>query len=931
MPTRAHRAWDFRFLAILFSTCLLVWNSKIRAACADIDANVVGDSGDSFLTGYLEDRVKEGLSWQDDQILFRNLLAASGVCFAPSSKYFSRSSLDCSDSGKPMLAGYTNIHVESDTPAPLLRELAKAFQDGFGCTRDFKLALALFRLASDGGDPEAQGQMGLRFATGLHTAESWDESGIRAFGETSDASTRPDNIPQLDKLRLSSQASNNGQLNTERQKEIVQYYQNSADQGSGTGSVCGWSGVDVKETVQYYQNSADQGSAQAQSMVGQVMNAGTYGVQRDHTQALHYLKMAAEADDVDAMTHLGHMYANGMARRNAVGGKGRMYANGMARRDAAASKGRMYANGMARRDAAASKPQKATPKWLRFGVAPEDDGDAWGGWPRDKATPKWLPFGLAPQDNGDAWGGWPRDVSESEEESEQGRQQAEDMRTAKKWFDAAAAKGSAGAQFALGNIYLTGRGAPLDYDAAFKMFSKFALGNIYLTGRGVPLDYDTAFKMFSKSAEQGHPEAHFFLGLMHLKGWGVKRKSAQMAYSYFNLASRTGHKLAMYNLALMNLAGTGTVKNCKPGATGLKSLAERGPAAAMLQVAQDAYFQSDYQYAIFNYLMASEAGIELGQANIAWMLEKGYSRQGDQLTNITFLYTMRSAEKGNVASLMQFGGGYLTNITFLYTMRSAEQGNVASLMGMGDSFLYGNSVPQDWVRSSAIYYEAYQERSAEAMFNLGYAHEFGVGVQMDLKLARRFYDMAMHSQSNAAAAVYIARGWLGVHQAWVNLRPYFPKSLDVYLDKVFVLEAPYTTVFGGWANSWTSGLPTQILFDVEKQFWQWVGKLEMQWNMNSGGGGGAGAGGEGDGEFPEVPALICLLVILYMVMWVRQQRAARLRERHERERAENPSLGQNPYVDEAGLLEHHERERAEVVDAMRQQGGPVGAVPAAGQ
>lgn len=37
-------------------------------------------------------------------------------------------------------------------------------------------------------------------------------------------------------------------------------------------------------------------------------------------------------------------------------------------------------------------------------------------------------------------------------------------------------------------------------------------------------------------------------------------------------------------------------------------------------------------------------------------------------------------------------------------------------------------VEQDWVRASAIYYEAYKERSAEAMFNLGFMHEFGAGV-----------------------------------------------------------------------------------------------------------------------------------------------------------------------------------------------------------
>lgn len=32
------------------------------------------------------------------------------------------------------------------------------------------------------------------------------------------------------------------------------------------------------------------------------------------------------------------------------------------------------------------------------------------------------------------------------------------------------------------------------------------------------------------------------------------------------------------------------------------------------------------------------------------------------------------------------------------------------------------------------------------MFNLGFMHEFGVGVPQDLQLAKRFYNMAKHTQ-----------------------------------------------------------------------------------------------------------------------------------------------------------------------------------------
>lgn len=65
-------------------------------------------------------------------------------------------------------------------------------------------------------------------------------------------------------------------------------------------------------------------------------------------------------------------------------------------------------------------------------------------------------------------------------------------------------------------------------------------------------------------------------------------------------------------------------------------------------------------------------------------------------------------------------------------------------------------VPQDWVRAAAIYYEAYQERNAEAMFNLGFMHEFGAGVPKDLQLARKFYMMTSHTMPDARYAVQVS-------------------------------------------------------------------------------------------------------------------------------------------------------------------------------
>jgi SEL1 protein len=67
-----------------------------------------------------------------------------------------------------------------------------------------------------------------------------------------------------------------------------------------------------REVLQYYQYSADRGNVEAQTAVGTLLNVGTHGVVRDHTTAAHYLQRAADAGNAEAMAHLGHMYGSGM-------------------------------------------------------------------------------------------------------------------------------------------------------------------------------------------------------------------------------------------------------------------------------------------------------------------------------------------------------------------------------------------------------------------------------------------------------------------------------------------------------------------------------------------------------------------------------------------------------------------------------------------
>jgi hypothetical protein len=72
-----------------------------------------------------------------------------------------------------------------------------------------------------------------------------------------------------------------------------------------------------------------------------------------------------------------------------------------------------------------------------------------------------------------------------------------------------------------------------DLDAQYK------LGLLHLTGKGALQDFGEAAKWLRLSAEQGHPQAQFQLGLIYRVGHGVPTDQAQ-AYKWLNLAAAAG-------------------------------------------------------------------------------------------------------------------------------------------------------------------------------------------------------------------------------------------------------------------------------------------------------------------------------------------------------------------------------------------------------
>ncbi|KAG8124424.1 hypothetical protein E2320_019720, partial [Naja naja] len=283
------------------------------------------------------------------------------------------------------------------------------------------------------------------------------------------------------------------------------------------------------------------------------------------------------------------------------------------------------------------------------------------------------------------------------------------------YFLKAANAGNAYGMAFVGKMYLKGSTVVTQSNiTALKFFTMAAdkgnsiglwgLGILYLKGRGVPLNYTEAFRYFQKAAEKGYDNAQFQLGVMYYGGLGVRR-DFKLAFKYFYLAFENGHLLAVYYLAQMYAEGTGVFKSCQIAVELYKTVCELGGWSEMFRTAYFAYQSGNIDSSLVQYAYLAEMGYEEAQINSAYIMESG---------------------------------------------------NVFARVKIGDYYFYGFGTTKDYVSAVTYYTLAANQLSAEAMFNLAYMYEHGLGVPQDIHLARRWYDLAAETTPDAVMPVFLA-------------------------------------------------------------------------------------------------------------------------------------------------------------------------------
>jgi len=310
----------------------------------------------------------------------------------------------------------------------------------------------------------------------------------------------------------------------------------------------------------------------------------------------------------------------------------------------------------------------------------------------------------------------------------------------------------------LGRMFLRGEGMAQDFEKAKTWFnrgvsngdalSQYSMGLMYLHGYGVQQDPVKAAEYFAPAADEGLASAQVRLGALFLDQGDITT-----AILYFDAAAQSHHIEAFYYLAELSHQGIGLDRSCGMAVVYYKIVAEKAEdIVASFKEANEAYETGDLETALVDYMLASEQGFENAQANVAYLLDKAKPRFS--LRALIPFIKQKASIVPNAA------------LALLYWTRSARQSNIDSVVKMGDYYLDGIGTNADQGKAAACYQAAAELKSAQAMWNLGWMYENGIGIEQDFHLAKRFYDQALETNREAYLPVKLSLLKLRLRSSW---------------------------------------------------------------------------------------------------------------------------------------------------------------------
>ena len=184
------------------------------------------------------------------------------------------------------------------------------------------------------------------------------------------------------------------------------------------------------------------------------------------------------------------------------------------------------------------------------------------------------------------------------------------------------------AQYALGVAYLKGHGITRDTRKAVRWFQMAAKSQHRLAQALVAYQagaFDTAVALWKDEAQLGTSDAQYALGLVLLKGQGV-RSNPKQSLQWFGAAAKAGNTAAMFNLGGMYWEGIGTTADPRMAVYWWNRAAEKRDPASQFNLGLAYYFgrgvARNPAQATF-WIQMSETNGYLGARSVLGLMQRG--------------------------------------------------------------------------------------------------------------------------------------------------------------------------------------------------------------------------------------------------------------------------------------------------------------------
>ncbi len=281
----------------------------------------------------------------------------------------------------------------------------------------------------------------------------------------------------------------------------------------------------------------------------------------------------------------------------------------------------------------------------------------------------------------------------------------------------------------LGDTYLYGLGCKQNTVVGMQWIAKGAdggdphaqknLADIYYEGNFVDEDYAEALQYYQKAAEQGLSAAKTCLGLLYENGYGVEA-DAQRAFDYYTEAAEDGDAAGMYNLGRCYFNGIVVERDAAEALEYFTEAAEAGSVDAMC-VLGDIYDEGN-----------EELGIEVDlKQSFYWYNEAAKNGQAQAQFNVAKCYENGKGTKKNRPKALT------------WYKKAAEQGHCAAMNDIGIYYAQGVVVERDYAEAFKWFKRAAEDESyAGALYNLARCYREGYGTKKNIKEADRLTALA---------------------------------------------------------------------------------------------------------------------------------------------------------------------------------------------